>query len=339
MSAPLRPLLLRPSVSVLVLASGTRAVARRTARSLKIPRLFRFGQVSSPPSQRPIHSGLWRLKKEPFDVVTPTRLDSHGLVVLAIVGNLTQTICKLVIWQMSGGSAGLLATTIHSGVDTLNQALLLKGQRALNRPPDRSFQFGYGREAFFWALVSGVGLFWCGGVFSILHGLLSLDESEAETGAPKAQTAAWVVLGLSLLLDGFVLFQSIRTLRRSSTSTPGKSLWSHWTKLKDPFQRAVLLEDGVAVIGVALAAGGLLASQHFQSSVPDAFAGIAIGVLLVAASVSLIKHNRRFLVGGSLPPETAEGVLGLIRSTAGVKSAFDFQTTWIGIDSFQVRWE
>ena len=56
------------------------------------------------------------------------------------------------------------------------------------------------------------------------------------------------------------------------------------------------------------------------------------------------------LVGGRANPNTlpkipeasvrkaAEELVRIIQKTPGVKAVFDFQTTWVGIDDFQVRW-
>ena len=65
-------------------------------------------------------------------------------------------------------------------MDTLNQALLLLGLRQSKIAPDQRHQYGYGRAAFFWGLVSALGLFWCGAGVTIFHGEWGLALTQAQ---------------------------------------------------------------------------------------------------------------------------------------------------------------
>src|SRR5690349_24891075 len=65
------------------------------------------------------------------------------------------------------GSASLVAEAAHSWADTGNQIFLLIADRRSRRPRDDAHPFGYGREAYVWALFAALGLFVAGAVVSI----------------------------------------------------------------------------------------------------------------------------------------------------------------------------
>jgi hypothetical protein len=101
--------------------------------------------------------------------MNPIPSESSKTVLLAFGGNAVITLLKTVMWFRSGSSA-MLAEAIHTFVDTVNQGLLLMGLRQSMVAPDKIHQYGYGRAAFFWGLVSALGLFWCGAGVTIFHG-------------------------------------------------------------------------------------------------------------------------------------------------------------------------
>jgi zinc transporter 9 len=68
----------------------------------------------------------------------------------------------------------MLGEAIHSLCDLGNQAILFQGLREMQMKPDQVHQYGYGRAAFFWGLVSALGTFWLGCGFTCYHGVHSM---------------------------------------------------------------------------------------------------------------------------------------------------------------------
>ena len=108
----------------------------------------------------------------------------------------------------------MLAETIHSLVDTGNQGLLWLGARQAAGAPDRKHQYGYGRAAYFWSLVSALGMFWLGAGVTMSHGAGTLMDVWAGAVDPiEVGVETWAVLGTSFCIDGLVLFNVVAELR------------------------------------------------------------------------------------------------------------------------------
>ena len=68
--------------------------------------------------------------------------DSKRLVKLALMGNMAITCAKAACWLGTGSSA-MLSETVHSLVDSGNQALLLIGLRGADALPDKAHPCKY----------------------------------------------------------------------------------------------------------------------------------------------------------------------------------------------------
>jgi cation diffusion facilitator family transporter len=228
--------------------------------------------------------------------------ESRITILYALAANVVLAIAKLVAGLLTG-SAALLAEAAHSVADTIDQLALLWSLRMGRRPPDDEHPFGHGKERFFWAFVAAVWIFLAGAVFSIGEGVLALRGG----GEPGGTAVGLVVLAVALVAEGTSLVRAARQVR-GGASRSRDSLGRYVRELRDPAPRIVLLEDSAAVIGVILAAAGLIARHLTGSEAYDAAASIAIGVLLIAVAVAVGSHARDLLLGESARPEVREAI-------------------------------
>jgi divalent metal cation (Fe/Co/Zn/Cd) transporter len=121
-------------------------------------------------------------------------------VVIAFLANIAIAIAKSIVALLTG-SASMLAEAIHSWADAGNEVFLLIADRKGDRERDAEHPTGYGRDAYVWSLFAAFGVFTVGAVLSIITGVQELLEPE-----PVADyTAAYIVLGIAFLLEGFSL--------------------------------------------------------------------------------------------------------------------------------------
>jgi cation diffusion facilitator family transporter len=253
---------------------------------------------------------------------TGTHNSSTTVVYAALAGNLAIAATKFVAFALTGSSA-MLTEAIHSSVDTGNQGLLLLGLARARKPPSQTHPFGYGMEVYFWAFVVALLIFALGGAFSIYEGVLKILR-------PEPIERAWInflVIGLAILFEGgsfLVAWKEFRVLTR------GTPLLRAIRRSKDPSVFAVLLEDGAALAGLAIAALGVAGSAVFGIPWADGAASVAIGVLLVLVAIFLANETRSLLTGESASPRIVEAVREMLAADPRIDTVAEVLSMHLG---------
>lgn len=267
------------------------------------------------------------------------RMGRVSTVQRALMGNMFITACKLAAYLHSGSSA-MLSEFIHSVVDSGNQALLLIGLRDVAHEADGRHPYGYGKSIYFWALVSALGTFFLGAGVSMAQALPELYQhlSAANSTVLPPEFSSWhvwTVLGISFVVDGYVLRKTLLEI----PVVPGQSMWSSIWKLRDPATLAIVLEDGAACLGVIVAMGGIAASQYTGTGVYDALAGVGISTLLATMGMILVRVNHRFLLGQSVDPSTIQGIQNILLKRRSIDNVHRIQTQHTGPETFTFKAE
>ncbi len=252
---------------------------------------------------------------------SPTR----RTVLIAGAANVFVGVIKLAAGILVGSSA-MLAEAAHSAADTLNQGFLLASLREGERPADARHPFGYGQERYFWSLLAAFGIFIAGAGFSVFEGLLALGHRGSDN-----PLLAYVVLGVAGLAEGTSLARVLIQLRGEARR--GGTTFLHRVRTSaDTTVKTTLFEDSAAMVGLALAALGLVLRQVTGSPVWDGAASIAIGVLLVVIAIRLGLDSRDYLIGRAASPETIETICAEIENTPGIDAVRDLRTMHLGPD-------
>jgi cation diffusion facilitator family transporter len=250
--------------------------------------------------------------------------ESTRTVVIALLSNVAIAVAKL-IGGLISGSTGLLAEAAHSAADTVNEICLAIGLYRDRRPADVAHPLGHGRERFLWSFMAAIASFLIGGCLSIAMAVAQLRSHHPVPGG----LLAWIVLAVSFIADGTSWLQSLRQARRQAKDYK-LSIWSYILRSSDPVVRAVFFEDSAALIGLCVAASGLLLSKILGTSVPDSFASLVIGVLLASTAVGVARPFADFLVGRSLPLPLLEELLAIVESDAAVEQVLSFRAIYSG---------
>lgn len=260
------------------------------------------------------------------------KLSSRIVVYVAMAANVAITVTKLVAAVWSGSSA-MLSEGIHSAVDSGDGLLLLAGIRSSRRPADASHPFGYGKDLYFWTLIVGIFVFAVGGLASIYGGVGRLLHPHELTGW-KLNLAVIAVSALFESGSFAVARRRFRDYRRAHAA--GEGLLEAVHTSKDPTAFAVVLEDGAALLGLAMAATGILLSHLTGSSIYDACASIGIGLLLSVVALVLGYESRELLIGEGAMASVVRGVWVTAQSTEGIARVNRVRTMQLGIDNVLV---
>ena len=255
-----------------------------------------------------------------------TRGETTRTIATALALNLVVAVAKLVA-GLQTGSAALLAEAGHSAADSLNEILLGISVRRGRVPADPVHPLGHGREGFLWAFMAAIASFLIGGCLSIGLAIRELVAGGEATSLP----VAWVVLGVAFGADGTSLLQSLRQASREAHEL-GEPLRRYLLNVCDPALRAVLVEDSAALVGVVLAALGLLGSALVGNTTPDAAASLLIGLLLAATAFGLARPLADSLIGRSMSGEQLQRLLTILDSAPAVEQVLALQAVYTGPD-------
>lgn len=215
--------------------------------------------------------------------------------------------CSKLFGFLTTGSPTLFAETIHSATDVANQVLLKVGEIKSAKKSTELHPFGFGKERYFWALVSSISVLFLGCGASVRHGIEAL--LHREPGVPFSNLAIALLL-LAAVLESYTFHIAWREiggwggLRKARTNT---------TVL------AVLLEDAVALLGIAITLFVAFWSRLVAPApLMDAIISIFIGLLLGAMALMLAKLNKEVLIDVADVSIDTE-IERAIREKAGVK--------------------
>ncbi|WP_405736731.1 cation diffusion facilitator family transporter [Streptomyces sp. NBC_00028] len=246
--------------------------------------------------------------------------ESTFTVIVAAVANLGIALAKAVAGVISGSSA-MLSEAAHSVADTVTEVLLLTALKRSEKPADEEHPLGYGPERYIWAMLAAVATFVGGAVFSLYDGIHTLVEGE-DLGDPLV---SYIVLGVAFLLEGYSLRTGLKQARGEAARfrTPFKRYLRH---TPDTAVKAVVLEDSAALIGLVLAAGGLLGGQLTGSGVWDGVASLLIGLLLLCVAWVLGRSNAELLIGRPLPRSMRERIRAELLAVEHIEAVLELTT-------------
>jgi cation diffusion facilitator family transporter len=113
---------------------------------------------------------------------------------------------------------------------------------------------------------------------------------------------------------------------RAEARAADRNVRRHLLHEADPALRAVVWEDGVALVGLLLAAGGLALDSLTGGRTWDGVASLLIAVLLVAVAYGLGRQNQQYLIGKAASPELRDGIVEAIMQAEGVDSVLELMT-------------
>lgn len=214
---------------------------------------------------------------------------SLKVIIVALGANLAIALAKFV-GAFFSGSASLLAEAVHSVVDSTNQALLIVGEKAAQKPPTETHPLGYGRASFFWSFIVTILLFSLGGLFAIYEGAHKLSH-------PEAMENPWLALGIlamSLALETYSFYTCLQEVRARNTHG---SLLRWFRKTTSAGLLVLFTEDAGAIFGLFIAAVCVTLAWLTHNPAWDACGSILVGVLLVVLAFFLAGEIKSLIIG------------------------------------------
>jgi cation diffusion facilitator family transporter len=257
-------------------------------------------------------------------MATARETDSRKAVYAALIGNVLVATTKFAAALLSGSSS-MMSESVHSLVDTGNQALLLYGYRRAARQADATHPLGYGRELYFWSFMVAVLLFTAGAGVSFYEGIIHIRAARPI----EYVTVNYVVLALSFAFEACSWWVAFGIFRKRKGQ---RSYWRAVRDSKDPPAFMVLFEDTAALIGIAIAAGGIFAADRTGIPELDGVASLMIGAVLGTAALLVARESKGLLIGERASDRVANSIAELARSEPGVEGASQIFTVHLAPD-------
>ena len=242
----------------------------------------------------------------------------------ALFANALIALMKLVAAVITG-SSGMMAEALHSIADTTNQVFLMLGLRFYKRPASSKHPFGFGKERFFWSFIAAIFIFGVGATYAIYEGIVKL----AHPHPPTNLTWAYVVLAISFFLEAasitLAIYQEVREAHHEALN-----FFDYLRESKDPTAKTVLFEDSAALLGIMIAAAGLVMTDFEVGGSAGAYwdgvASILIGLVLAVVAFVLARSSRGLLLGEAPNAKTVEAIKKAMESHPNVERVVELLT-------------
>jgi cation diffusion facilitator family transporter len=226
------------------------------------------------------------------------------------VGNSLIAVTKFAAAAFTGSSA-MFSESIHSTVDSGNQALLLYGLGRAERKADKEHPFGYAQEVYFWAFMVAILIFSVGAGVSLYEGVHKIRHPEPITSA----YVNYIVLGLAMIFEGIAW---VIAFREFNSRRGRRGFFQAMQETKDPSVLTVLLEDSAALLGLVVAFTGIFLGQVLEMPVLDGVASVVIGLILAGTALLLAVETKSLLIGEAASPELVDRIKRILTAQSSI---------------------
>jgi cation diffusion facilitator family transporter len=221
------------------------------------------------------------------------------------------------------GSVVMLSEFFQGLADLTAAGFLLVGYKRSKKRADKLHPFGYGKEIYFWTLISALVMMAITASASFYVGLNRFLNPQEITHIGFGYGA----LIIALATNGYALSLSSRRLMRD---TPFKLLFRTFLDSTDVSTKNAFVLD---LMGATAAGSGLVSLVLYQWLGETRFDGVGamfIGVTTAALALVLIFGVKEFLIGRRAAPEIEKQIRAAVLSVPQVKEILDLQTMHLG---------
>lgn len=262
------------------------------------------------------------------NIKTENRVTARRVLITSFTVDLLDIVLNFGIAILSG-SVVMITQVLEAIADLTASGFLLIGLRRSMRKDDKTHPFGYGREIYFWTLLSSIIMFGITSTFSFYFGLHRFLNPEPLHN-----------LGLALLILTITFFTNLYAFGLSCRRLLRKRGIKHIIQI---FYRSSLVETKTTFTldlmgtlaslfgGIALGIYVITGDQRF-----DGLGAMAIGITLAFFAVFLLLGIRDLLIGKSASIETEEKIRKAALKTPSVEEVLDIKTLHVGPEKLLV---
>jgi len=239
-------------------------------------------------------------------------------------------ICLNLFVSILTGSVIMTTQWLQGLADLASSGLIINGIRLSSRPPDRHHPFGYGREMFFWTLLSGLIMISITATIAFYLGFHRFFSPEPL----ERPLLAIAVISVGVLTNGYALSLSTRRLFSNS-----RSYWS--TFLHSPLveTKTTLILDLTGTLASLTGLIALILAQLTHDYRFDGLGAMLIALFLLILALFLLMSVRDLIIGRSADTTTQKRIIKITKAIPGVQDVLDLRTSIIGPETILVNLE
>lgn len=228
------------------------------------------------------------------------------------------------------GSVIALTEALQGAMDLLTSGSLLIGHSNAKKRASGSFQFGFGKEVYFWTLISAFLMLFITGFLSVYFGY----ERLINPSPIKREVLVFVALIIAVTTNFYAFWLSVKRLRANS------GLHKIW----ESFLSSTLIEIKTSFVldlmGTVAGLFGLVnLIIYIITGNPkfDGIGAICVGFVVIGFSLFIIYELRKFITGRSADEDTLKKIKSNILSFPEVEKLSDLRTMYLGSDKLVVN--
>ena len=244
---------------------------------------------------------------------------------LVSVGDITLSFIVAII----SGSSVMLAQGLQGVADLTTTLLLLVGVKKSRRVATLKHPFGYGRELFFWVLISSLFAFLFSGGIAAWRAVQQI----IDPGTLSSVGLTVFILSFGLVTNAYALSNSVRRL---SQSMRGKSFWQYLRNSSLVETKMTLLVDMMGTFSAVLGIIALCLYLVTGNVLFDGIGALLIALITATGAFFVIVDLHDLIVGRSPSPIVVESIRKTALRVSGVQDVLDLQAMTIGSGQFFV---
>ncbi len=264
-----------------------------------------------------------------YPMVEVKRVSANKVILTSFAVDFSDLLLNFTVALLSG-SVVMVTQVLEALADLVASGFLYIGIRRAFRKDDKGHPFGYGREIYFWALLSALIMFGVTSTVSTYLGWQRFKSPEQVHDAPLAI----VVLLITFFTNGYAFRVSLKRLLRSRDV-------KHIVKI---FFQSSLVETKTTFIldflGTLASLWGAIALVIYLINGDaryDGLGAMAIGITLGIFSILLLLGIKDLLVGRSASSETEERIKKAALEIPEVESIIEIKTLHVGPERLLVN--
>jgi cation diffusion facilitator family transporter len=256
--------------------------------------------------------------------ITPNKVIKTSLTV-----NILDILFNGVVAIITGSSV-MLAGTLRGLSDLITVIFLYIGIKRSAKRPNKKFNFGYGRELYFWVLCAAITMFVVSASISFYSGLIKFLNPE-----PLERTIwAYLVLTVGIITNTYSLSFSYRKIKSAQTKA---SIIKNFTSSRLLEIKTALITDLMGSVSVLLGIVALIIYGMTGDARYDGLGAMIIALAISSLALILIFEAKEMIIGKSVPPGEKQTIRKIAEMHPLVNKVLQITTMHFGSEEMYVN--